>query len=160
MEKGKQEAVNEEVKLVKKSAKSESVAKVSGNKKLTSEELQALLWEWKFRLYLHEWNLHIYYERSMKDIAESRYTPRIKEGNIVLIDPVDYKTVSDFCGEDERDQEAEIVHELLHLKFANIAPKEELAGKSEVYRLTPEDYFEETVETMARILVRMKRGEI
>lgn len=118
----------------------------------TLEQIEEVAKEWQERLYLQEWKIDYRYERrseSFLNVSESRYTPTVKKASLVFVDPVDYELASDYQSADERDMEVEIVHELLHLKL---------------YRLRPEDNsremddFEQAVETMARILVQMKRG--
>ncbi len=119
------------------------------------EQIEKCAKEWQERLFLQEWELDCRYERksdSFSTVSESRYTPSVKKASLVFLDPVDYELVCDYNDGDARDLEVEVVHELLHLKMWRLRPVNVEEDSREM------DDFEQTVETLSRILVQMKRG--
>lgn len=114
----------------------------------TQETLKSALVEWQKRLRLDAWDVRIgiHRERTFDGGGRSReisYSIESGKAVIKLLDPVDYPD-EDF----PQDMEATLVHELLHLKFAAFTPQDDTLE----HRL-----FEQTVESMANLLVALKR---
>ena len=116
----------------------------------TQETLKSALAEWQKRLRLDAWDVRIgiHRERTFDGggrSGEISYSIESGKAVIKLLDPVDYPD-EDF----PQDMEATLVHELLHLKFAAFTPQDDTLE----HRL-----FEQTVESMANLLVALKRGK-
>mgnify|MGYP000879737975 FL=1 len=114
----------------------------------TQKELEDYLAEWQKRLCLDAWDVRIgiYRERAFDGEGRSgeiSYSIESGKAVIKLLDPVDYPD-EDF----PQDMEVTLVHELLHLKFAAFTPQDDTLE----HRL-----FEQTVESMANLLVALKR---
>ena len=114
----------------------------------TQKELEHSLAEWQKRLRLDAWDVRIgiYRERAFDGggrSGEISYSIESGKAVIKLLDPVDYPD-EDF----PQDMEVTLVHELLHLKFAAFTPQDDTLE----HRL-----FEQTVESMANLLVALKR---
>ena len=116
----------------------------------TQQELETACREWQKRLRLDAWDVRVGIARE-RDLegggrsGEVSYSIEAGKAVIRLLDPTDYPDL-DF----PQDMEITLVHELLHLKFAVFTPQEDTLA----HRL-----FEQTVESMANLLVSLKRGK-
>lgn len=96
---------------------------------LTLDELKELCAKWQEILRLQDWNIEIRISRARDFEVEnacgecSWVLPR-KEALIRILDPLDYSPNHVF----PQDMERTLVHELLHLHFAEISEKAEAAG--------------------------------
>lgn len=116
----------------------------------TEKELQKLCREWQKRLRLQDWDVKVFVKRESQFINENAagecsWQLAKKLAVIRILDPIDYGSNLAW----PQDQEATLVHELLHLHFAPFAAKDD----------TPEDTAQEqAIDLIARALVELKRG--
>nr|DAY45219.1 MAG TPA: WLM domain protein [Caudoviricetes sp.] len=107
---------------------------------MTEVELKNLCDEWQALLGLAHWSIDVRVVRGA-EIGNNRgqidYTPVSEAAVIRLKDPMDYH------GFFPCDLEEKIVHELLHLIFDNTAAEE--------------DAYEQVLDRMARVMLKLKR---
>lgn len=116
---------------------------------MEKEDFQQLLKEWQTRLRLQHWEVKAGLHHS-KDFdggvqrGQNSYNKFTGESYIKICHPDDYPD-----GPFKQDIEVSLIHELLHLHFCYFEPEEE---QQEFVA------WERCIETVARILVGLKRG--
>lgn len=116
---------------------------------LTKEELKQLCKEWQEILRLQNWDIEADICRSDEfnvpnRTGENCWDLSIGKAYIRVLHPVDYKK-----SVWPHDMELVLVHELLHLYFIVFSPEEENTIKH--------SFMENTIETLAKVLVRLRR---
>jgi hypothetical protein len=96
---------------------------------LTLDELKELCAQWQEILRLQDWQVAVSISRARdfegeNACGECRWVLSRKEALIRILDPLDYSPNNVF----PQDMERTLVHELLHLHFAEISEKAEAAG--------------------------------
>ena len=114
---------------------------------MTEESLKTLLTEWQKRLRLQDWDIFVKTARQVEmqcgGQGECEWVLKRKEATIVLVDPIDYPPELV-----DQDMEETLVHELLHLHFVILQPKD---GTAEDTAL------EQAIVCIAGALVKLKR---
>lgn len=114
------------------------------------EHLEQICSEWIEILKLQQWDIEVTLckIKQMKDgyEGENFYNYEYLTSNINILDNTDWKPKS---GKRTRDMELDLVHELLHCKFAMFYGK----GENEYTSVVQE----QTIEDLARTLVYLKR---
>jgi hypothetical protein len=125
---------------------------VKGAGKMTESELQELCSEWQKRLKLQNWNIICKFVRHNEigadTIAEAHYRLNLETAVLKVLDQDDYLRVWD--RDFPQDIEESVVHELLHLELATLAPEGGYYGTQEIIQ-------EQTIDRLARVLVALKR---
>lgn len=116
----------------------------------SESELCTLCAEWQERLRLQHWTIAVgisSLESFEQEEAQGEIQFSIETGRalIKILDPEKYPE-SPF----KQDMEVSLVHELLHLMFAPFTPKEGTLQHS---------FMENSIETLAQVLVESKRKE-
>jgi len=116
---------------------------------LTEEQLNELCLEWQKVLRLQDWDIHATIRRAKEMVnadadGECYWTLGLKEGFIHILDPIDHNPRA--IG--KPDIEATLVHELLHLHFAEW---DDSTGQGMPIS------GEQAIECIAQALVRVKR---
>lgn len=119
---------------------------------LTEDELRQLCAEYQRILRLQDWRSKVKIAREYdfdKPDAEGqvRYTLARKEALIYVLDHLDYQPTQAF----PQDMEVTLVHELLHLHFAEISDKCQEAG---IDIHTP---LEQAIQSLAEAVVQLRR---
>ena len=114
---------------------------------MTEESLKTLLTEWQKRLRLQDWGIFVKTARLAEmqcgGQGECEWVLKRKEATIVLVDPIDYPLELV-----DQDMEETLVHELLHLHFVILQPKD---GTAEDTAL------EQAIVCISEALVKLKR---
>lgn len=117
---------------------------------MTEEQLNELCIEWQKVLRLQDWDIVVKLDRQRQfenktAQGEVAWVFGRKEAIIKILDPTDYPTECIF----EQDQEETLVHELLHLHFADWSEMMEDGNTPSVG--------EQGIQCIAQALVRVKR---
>ena len=118
------------------------------NTTYNQEELMDLCTEWQDVLAINDWEIGVAInENKLKEqrkLGEVSYTSETAQALISILHPDNYPDVPF-----PYDMEKTLVHELLHLRFASVAPKKEHSTKGIA--------FERAIELTAKALVNLKR---
>lgn len=120
---------------------------------LSEDELRQLCTEYQKILRLQDWRNKIRimrdYEFDSKDAeGQVKYTLSRKEALIYILDHVDYESTQAF----PQDMEVILVHELIHLHFAEVSDRCE---KAEVDITIP---LEQAIQCLAEAIVSLRRA--
>lgn len=110
------------------------------NAAMTDSELKQLCCEWQGLLGLAHWTIDVQVVRGVEiggNRGQTDYYPVGEAALVRLKDPIDYH------GYFQCDHEETLVHELLHLVFDKTA--------------TEEDAYEQVLDRMARVMLKLKR---
>lgn len=116
----------------------------------TDEEAQAACAEWQRILRLQDWDVkvHVLSGDHQDENGLCKQWPKTREALITLMDAASFpgRNYTSF----PHDMEALLVHELLHIPFAPMRPKEKDTMAFE--------HWEATIDTLARSFVALKRS--
>ena len=113
------------------------------------DRLEELLEEWKSILHLEQWDIELRRSRQIDFLEEDNqgeitFNKVECQAIIRILDPIDWVDTPF-----KQDMEKTLVHELLHLIYANFEPED---SNSLQYTL-----WHRSIDSMARVLVSLKR---